>query len=162
MRGKKHSFSKSLEAGKFGEERLDKLFGRMFYIEPVTVEVEKEQGIDRVFRPEGAEWALAVEYKTDAKAAKTGNAFIETVSVDITGAPGWAKKSKADMLAYYVPGLRRVYWLKMSEVRRCLPRWQKDYPKRPSWNDGYRSWGHTVPLSIIENVADAVIEGVEL
>jgi len=97
-----YDFDKQLAQGHDGEERLDQFFGQWYRVDPVNRELQR-LGIDRVFtaKRNGVVWL--VEYKSDTTAARTGNAFIETVSVDIANKRGWAYTCAAHMLIYYIP-----------------------------------------------------------
>src|SRR5690606_23251114 len=106
--------------GLAGEAFLDALFSRWYRIRPASA-AQQRRGIDRWFRT--ATRRLAVEYKTDHTAARTGNAFVETVSVDTAHKPGWAYTSQADYLVYYIPPDGLVYVLRFAVLRRELARW---------------------------------------
>ena len=154
---KVHDFKTSLERGKAGESFLDQHFSTWFDIQPVSLDTEKQQGIDRRFTPKDGSQPFTVEYKTDYRAFETGNAFIETLSIDTNGASGWAAKSQADMLAYYLPNGGLIYWLEMASVRRMLPEWSKRYPIRSAQNATYKTYGLLVPLAEFEQYALQVI-----
>ena len=147
-----YQFDEQLAIGQAHEQYLDTLFARWFTITPAT-SAQQRRGIDRVFvhRTTGATYR--VEYKADAIAGKTGNAFIETTSVDTTGRAGWAISSEADVLVYMVTAPETIYAIKMQTLRRALRRWQRSYPKRAAQNNGYRTWGHLVPLAELEKIA---------
>ena len=98
-----------------------------------------------------------VEYKTDYKAAETGNAFVETVSVDTAGKAGWAYSSEADYLIYFIPGDGLIYIIALEVLRRELPRWVREYPLRTAQNEGYATHGLLVPLDEFERSAEVVI-----
>jgi hypothetical protein len=71
---------------------------------------------------------VAVEYKTDWTASRTGNAFVETVSVDQAGKSGWAYTSTATYLMSYIPGDNLLYILTFATLHQQLPRWLRTYP----------------------------------
>jgi len=143
-----YDFARQLAIGEAHERRLDAHFARWFAITPATRD-EQRAGIDRIFvhRTTGARYA--VEYK----AGETGNAFIETISVDATGRAGWAVSSRADILVYLVTQPETVYAVRMTTLRRALARWQRRYPKRSAQNQGYKTWGYLVPLAELEKIA---------
>jgi hypothetical protein len=151
-----YNFGDQLSHGERGEALLDRFFARWFRIEPATHE-EQRQGIDRHFHHLTSHNDFTVEYKTDHTAARTGNAFIETVSVDTAGKAGWAFTSQADRLLYYVPGKGIVYVLKMTAVRARLPFWQQAYEIREVPNNGYHTHGLLVPLEELEKVAERLL-----
>lgn len=151
-----YAFDEQLVVGATGEQRLDTAFGQWYDIAPAT-QAEQRQGIDRIYlrRKDGARFR--VEYKTDHTAARTGNAFVETISVDTTNKPGWAYTSQADVLLYYIPGDELVYVWRLSKLRRHLERWQTTYATRRIPNKGYATHGILVPLSEFERHAEQVI-----
>lgn len=150
-----YSFNDQAQRGKAGEAFLDHYFARWFQIE-VASHDDQHQGIDRFYTTRNQKQRLAVEYKTDVVASRTGNAFIELVSVDTTGKAGWAYTSKADYLLYYLPDSGLIFMLQMAAIRERLPRWKDQYPNRRIPNNGYYSEGVLVPLSEIERYAEAV------
>lgn len=148
-----YSFRTQLANGAQGEARLDTWFGHWFTIRHAT-DAEQHRGIDRIFTRDGHTYA--VEYKTDSRASSTGNAFVETVSVDTTGKPGWAYSSEADVLCYYVPVSEVIYIIDMRKLRHHLPQWQRQYQARKIPNDGYYTHGLLVPLDEFERIAQRV------
>lgn len=151
-----YDFKEKLAEGQAYERRLDNHFRRFnIDIRPATME-EQHQGIDRFFthRPTGA--VDAMEYKADSLAGKTGNAFVETISVDTTGKPGWAIASEARYLVYLVTEPETIYLIAMSRLRAALPAWQAQYRTASAANDGYRTHGVLVPLHELEKIAITV------
>lgn len=151
-----YAFKEQLAIGEQYERQLDAFFAQWdIDIRPATAE-EQRQGIDRFFthRPTGK--VDTMEYKADDKAGRTGNAFIETVSVDTTGKPGWALASQAMYLVYLVVEPEAIYLVSMRRLRRELPRWRAAYPEVSAQNDGYRTLGLLVPLHELESVAVVV------
>ena len=100
---------------------------------------------------------FAVEYKTDHLAARTGNAFIETISVDVEQKAGWAFTAQADLLLYYVPGLSQVYVLRTTALRARLPFWLLAHEVQQVSNRGYQTHGLLVPLAELANCAQKVL-----
>lgn len=150
-----YSFNGQLQSGEQGEVFLDEYFARWFILEPASP-AEQRQGIDRFFTTRNRKRRFAVEYKTDNVAARTGNAFIETISVDVINKPGWAYTSQAEYLLYYVPGKAVVYMMPMAAIRRCLALWLEHFPHRQIPNNGYNSYGLLVPLGEFERYAEGV------
>jgi len=118
--------------------------------------------MDRLVRvavdEDGAE--VGIDYKCDERAARTGNAFIETVSNDVSGRPGWALTTEAEWIFYFVVP-DRVLGILSAKLRRALPSWQRRFPTRAARNvswDGkpYRTLGVCVPLKEVEAVAEWV------
>lgn len=153
-----YQFATQLQQGQTYEAALDARFADRYIIQPATP-AQQRQGIDRVYRPRSEpHQVLYVEYKADRTAVRTGNAFVETVSVDTANKQGWAYTSQADWLMYLVPGEAEVlYIIRMADLRRQLPRWQRQYESRRVPNDGYHTVGLLVPLDEFERIAYAVI-----
>lgn len=148
-------FDTQFARGKSGEQALDAYFSRHWDIRAATREQER-QGIDRIFRRhDGAE--LSVQYKTDFKAGRTGNVFIETVSGDAIGRAGWAFTCQADRLIIYIPDWSRAYVLTPALVASHVHEWKNRYRIRVSENDGYHTYGVLVPVSEIEQLATQIL-----
>ena len=148
-----YDFPTQLTQGADGEQLLDRYFATWFTIRHAT-RLEQRQGIDRIFSRQGATYKI--EYKSDARANATGNAFIETVSVDTAGKRGWAYTSEADYLLYYVPGAEVVYIVPFLTLRQHLTQWAQQYPTRQIPNQGYHTHGLLVPLDEFERIAQRV------
>lgn len=149
-----YQFAAQKTVGLAGEETLDNFFRqwRGLDIRPATDE-EQRRGIDRIFTLAADGRTFAVEYKTDHTAGRTGNAFIETVSVDRANKPGWAVASEAFYLIYLIPEPQTIYCLRMADVRKQLPRWRMFYQERTIMNRGYNTVGLIVPLDELERIA---------
>lgn len=152
-----YQFAEQLAVGEAWEAHLDAFFGGQFPVEirPASME-EQRKGIDRLFVSKRTGAIDAVEYKADRLAGKTGNAFIETVSVDATGKPGWAVASQARYLVYLVTEPETIYFIAMRRVRAALPRWRAQYAEARAQNDGYQTVGLLVPLHELERIAMTV------
>jgi hypothetical protein len=150
-----HDWDDSYAAGMQGETFLDNLFSKKFRIEQVSRD-EQRQGIDRYFTGVTGN-RFGVEYKTDSRAASTGNAFVETVSVDTAGKAGWVYKSKSKYLVYYLPTVGIIYCIKLSVIREHLARWTRQYPTRPAHNRDYNTYGILVPLHEFKTLAEWII-----
>jgi hypothetical protein len=148
-----YQFQPQLAQGEAGERKLDEHFAQWFTIRLATME-EQRQGIDRIFTR--APVSFPVEYKTDSRAHQTGNAFIETMSVDTSNKAGWAYTSQAQWLCYYVPGPEVVYIVAFRRLRTALKRWTDHYPTRRIPNHGYHTHGLLVPLDELERIAQRV------
>jgi len=146
-----YSFDRQLAQGEQGETFLDGFFLPWFTIRRATRE-EQRQGIDRWF-VDARKRRQSIEYKTDSAAGRTGNAFVETVSVDTTNKPGWAYSSQAETLIYYIPDDGLIYVIRMAHLRLVLPAWVRKYPTRAVPNAGYRTHGLLVPLHEFEDLA---------
>lgn len=156
MSGTTYQLYTQLKQGEGYEARLDTFFREQgFRISAVNRDMQRK-GIDRVFYRERDAEIFTVEYKADSLAGKTGNAFIETVSVDTAAKPGWAYSSQASVLVYLVTEPETIYWISMARLRRQLPRWEVTYPKRQAQNEGYQTHGLLVPLDELERIAGFV------
>jgi hypothetical protein len=151
-----YNFDDQLRHGERGETFLDRFFARWFRIEPADHQ-EQRSGIDRFYYDLSRPRVLAVEYKTDETASRTGNAFIETISVDSMGRSGWAYTSRADVLMYYLPRDRKIYVLQLANIRQQLPLWRRQYPLRQIRNRGYFTHGLLVPLKELDLWAEAIL-----
>lgn len=151
-----YAMADQLAKGEAAEATLDRHFANRCIIQPAT-RAQQRQGIDRIFihRQSGASYT--VEYKTDWTAARTGNAFVETVSVDSQGVPGWAYTSQAEWLVYFIPEQSTIYLIAFSDLRARLPHWLatcKAAPPIP--NRGYYTLGILVPLSEFAHLASQI------
>jgi hypothetical protein len=146
-----YTFDTQLAQGQAYERRLDEFFQRFgLTIRPATAD-EQRRGIDRWFID--ATTMESYEYKADSIAGATGNAFIETVSVDVMQKPGWAWSSQATYLVYLVTEPETIYLISMRRLRRHLPIWQLRYRTVQAANDGYNTIGVLVPLRELEAIA---------
>lgn len=152
-----YDFQKQLHEGQKHERYLDSQFERIFYIVPASRE-EERVGIDRHFMNKKSGHYFTVQYKADRRAASTGNAFVEIVSVDTANTPGWAITCTADYIVYYVVGLGPAYIIRPTVIKKQLSRWERQYAKRNIPNDGYNTIGLLVPLDEFERLAEAVID----
>lgn len=150
-----HDFNSSLDIGLLAEQELDACFGRVYTLEKQTLETDKT-GIDRVLvLADGRR--ISLQYKADFQAAKHMNAFIEVVSVDTVGTPGWVFTCQASHLVYWVPPLDhdRLYncvIVKLSKLRPHVGSWMGQYQIKPAWNRMYRTWGICVPWALFEDL----------
>ncbi len=106
---------------------------------------------------------LKLEYKTCDKAESTGNAFVEVLSanysmdgVDPRATPGWARKSRADVLVYLLWQPKIVMIASMPLVRVQLFSWALRYPLGWAMNEGYRTRGILVPLNVFATACPLV------
>lgn len=149
---KTYDFATQLRRGQGGEAALDAWFGRRFDIRPAT-RAEQRRGIDRWFTDRASGERLSIEYKTDWTASRTGNCFVETVSVDTADKAGWAVSSQAQWLVYFLPDDGLAYVIPLVSLRAELPRWRREYPVRRIPNDGYHTVGLLVPQDEFERLS---------
>ena len=96
---------------------------------------------------------LTIEIKADYAAEKTGNLFIETVSVDKYNTPGWAYSSQAQILVTVLPIQRCIILSSMGWLRGKLEEWEsrcrkrKCHNKNPDWHGEFNSEGLLVPIA---------------
>ena len=141
-----YAFQAQLSRGEGAEQQLDDHFADRFTIAPATRE-QQRQGIDRLFTRRDTGRLYTIEYKTDWTAGRTGNVFIETVSVDTMHIPGWAYSSTAQWLIYWVPPLAQICLIRLRTLRRHLDAWIEQHgPEKAIPNDGYYTRGVVVPL----------------
>jgi len=154
-----YDFEDKKAEGEAFEHVLDAAFGRMYHIESVTDWLQRHE-VDRFFTSRcKLRRTHLVEYKADSKAAKTGNAFIELVSVDTQNRPGWAVCTWAQVLLYYIPPLAKVYVVSVFHLKNALPEWQKKYPTKKRVANSrngrvrYNTVGIVIPLAELETVS---------
>ena len=75
-----YGFAEKLAQGEAGERYLDSLWSDRWTVGKAGRD-DQRRGIDRWLINRETGRRVAVEYKTDATAGRTGNAFVETVSV---------------------------------------------------------------------------------
>jgi hypothetical protein len=102
---KVYGFNQQLKQGQISEKMLDDFFSQHGYdIVSMSDNLEVQKtGIDSIFTVKKSGNSFPVEYKTDTLTYKTGNIFIETVSISRKGrdiVPGWIHTSKAKFLIY--------------------------------------------------------------
>lgn len=151
-----YKFQRQLQQGEAYERHLDAVFAGEFAIEPATRE-QQRAGIDRIFTRRSDGKRFTVEYKADSKAGRTGNAFVETTSVDTTGKAGWATSSQADILIYLVTEPETIYCIALPRLRAKLGGWQRKYRNAAANNESYHTLGLLVPLHELELIADRVL-----
>lgn len=152
-----YSFDTQLAKGQKYDRLLDRRFADKFEIRPASRR-EERLGIDRHFTDRVSGQRFAVQYKADKTAARTGNAFVETISVDTTDTPGWARSCSADFIVYYIVGLGPAYIVRPDAIRQQLGRWSQIYPQRRIPNKGYHTVGIIVPLDEFERIAFATVD----
>lgn len=151
-----YDFAESFNRGKRGEDILDTYFANRFDIRAATMDQERI-GIDRIFTNRLGR-QLTVQYKTDRTAGRTGNMFIETVSVDYPPKAGWVFSCTADWLIYYVPGWATAYVVRPAALKAIVRDWLDTYQCRAIRNQNYHTVGVLVPRHIFASVAERVID----
>jgi hypothetical protein len=147
-----HTFAAQLAEGQEGEAIIDRwLAARYSDIEPAVMK-DQRRGIDR--------WAtdtdgqrVGIEIKSDGQGHRTGNVFVETISVDRTGKPGWAFTSQADVLIYWLRKNGTGWLLDPATVRAKVWHWTRAYPVKTASNRDYHSYGVLVPTTEFDAIA---------
>ena len=147
-----HNFQSSLSFGKQIESQLDEIFSRWYQIKEVSLEDERKLGIDRIFtRKDGSK--LRIEYKADRQTINTSNIFIE---LEVSGKPGWTKKTVADVVVYAIVdklnNIDSALILTQEFIKLSLPSWEQ-LPKKRIQNTNFYGIGVLVSIeSLTEEV----------
>jgi len=155
-----HDWDNEYQKGIQVEAYLDAVFVLLGYGVKQATRDQQRQGIDRLLTNSRTGLITPVEYKGDFRASETGNAFIETVSVDTAGKRGWAYTSGALYLIYCLPLDDLIYVISMATLRENLSRWAQAYKAVPATNQGYTTYGILVPLHELEYLSDGTLSGV--
>jgi hypothetical protein len=111
----------------------------------------QRKGVDRfIYLTSGR--VFAVDEKVRRKVYD--DIFLEIVSIDTTGAPGWIEKDLCiDYLAYAFMPIERVYLFPWPMLRRAWlhyrDEWKAKYGILKAPNGTYRTLGVPVPLSVV-------------
>lgn len=162
-----YQFGRQHKIGDEAERFIYQIFQGRFSVIPAPRYLQ-DQGVDFTFSDLINNQVYKVELKTDSTAARTGNAFIETVSIHRDGEPdqqGWAYTSTSDYLLYYLPNTMPplIYRIAFEHLRLMLPAWLSAYPARQIPNrdakrGDYHTIGVLVPLGELQAIAAEVIE----
>jgi hypothetical protein len=135
------------------EDWLDRYFeDQGWRIERTTAHEERTLHLgDRRFHRDGA--CYLVEYKSGLQTAQTGNVFLETISVDTAGIPGWVYTCQADYLLYAAILNHIILVFEPSRLRteiENLKHMFREVQTGRGQNRGYNTHGVIVPLSYAE------------
>lgn len=113
------------------------------------------RGIDR--RIGWADYEITIDEKYDSHT--THNFFLETVSVEETGALGWVVKDLAcDYIGYLFQPERAFYLIPRKALQRAWTLygdvWKRDFAERRIANQGYVTLGVPVPRHIVLDAID--------
>jgi hypothetical protein len=150
-----YSFEAQSRVGAEGETALDLYFSRFYTLWPASTDQERK-GIDRVSVHRLTGRTLTLQYKTDTRAQRTGNAFVETLSV-VPHKPGWAVACAADYICYWVVG-GDLYICPPSAIQQALVEWRQTCQSRRVPNRGYHTEGLLIPLPTFSDSAKIIIE----
>jgi hypothetical protein len=141
-----YSLPKQLANGEKHEKELDEYYNQWFEIAQVSRNAQR-LGIDRVWTGRNMGYKYTVEYKADTAADRTGNIFIETMSVDTQNIMGWAYTSCAQRMVFYIPPLGKAYHITTMTLKYLVQEWVKVYgPPILIPNKGYNTMGVPVPI----------------
>jgi hypothetical protein len=146
---KPYDMFEQLAKGELAEAHIDRFYAGIFHTTPAT-RAEQRTGIDRHYTHKETGKSHTIEIKTDWTATRTGNAFIETTSVDTMDIPGWAYSSQAEWLFYYLPDQNELCVITFAALRQQLPDWIDEYPERVARNATYHTKGILVPLAVFK------------
>lgn len=162
-----YNFRRQHSQGKEAERFIYATFQERFNVIPAPAYLQ-DRGVDFTFTDRVNGQVYKVELKTDSRAVRSGNAFIETVSIAREGEAhqeGWAFTSISDWLLYYLPNTMppRIYRIGFEPLRLMLPAWISAYPERRIPNEDkrrgfYHTVGVLVPLEELNRIAQEVIE----
>lgn len=149
-----HRFDEKLEQGQRGEEWVAAWLSRWGEVSPAADMRDQRNGIDLYLRTAGR--LVSVEVKTDFSARATGNAYVETVSVQREGGAiekrGWLWTCKADRLVYFVPRVS-VSVLDPAKLRDIVQDGRRKFRQVKAQNVGYYGAGLLVPLPTFYKMA---------
>lgn len=148
-----YDFNTQLDYGEKQEDELYQYFDQDYIVTKTNL-IEQKKGIDAYLENKFTGKKVSVEIKSDKAASSTGNAFIETVSVDTKKTPGWAYTSQAEYLIYHLPLDKLFYIIKFTWIRKKLDFWRKNCRTRTIPNRGYNTVGLLLPLYFFEQEAD--------
>jgi hypothetical protein len=160
---KTFSMDKQLQQSRIRDAEIDRAFADKWYISKEVPRAIERMGVDRIWIHRETGRRIPVEYKSDERAHKTGNVFVEVESVE-GEKKGWAYTSCARFIIYYVTGGEYAFVTRMDEIERRLTGWELNYPKRPAgWTidkatgNRYRAVGICVPLMIYRAASECVV-----
>jgi len=154
-----YNFNEQYEKGVKGENRLDKFFNTIFNIGQVP-RILQQFGCDRIFTNIQSKKRYLIEYKSDERAAKSGNIFVETISVDTENKLGWAYTSCSQYICFYIPGKGEIYIVSTLYIKAKISEWISKYEIKRIKNEGYYTEGVAVPIDEIKKIATAYYEGI--
>lgn len=149
-------------SGRAVEAFLDAYYRQLgFVVTRTTPHEERRLHLgDRRFTKDGQTYL--VEYKSGIQTHYTGNLFLETISVDTTGTPGWVLTCRADFILYAALLDHLILVFRPARLRRSLADLQQRFPVTKTGrgqNKGYDTHGVLVPLHYaVTDLADKVIE----
>lgn len=137
---------------------LDAFFRqRGWTIEPTTRHEERDLCLgDRHFRKLNRH--DLIEYKSGLQTKVTGNVFLETISVDTKGIPGWVHTCQADYIFYAALLNRKILVFIPDDLRSALASLRTQFREvktSKGQNEQYNTHGLIVPLAYAEEYLSA-------
>ncbi len=157
----KFTQSQQWVSGQFVADFLDDLFGaRGWMITPTSPHEERVLCLgDRHYRRDGAHYT--VEYKSGLQTARTGNVFLETISVDSVNKPGWVYTCQADYIFYAALLNGMIVVFRPGTLRAKIEELKAQFGVRQTThrqNVGYNTHGVVVPLHYaVAHLASGII-----
>lgn len=145
-----HLFAESLAIEARWAPALDRWLGQYYRVVRSSLDDDRA-GVDRwLTRPDGS--VVGVDYKIDVRSAETGRYFVELISNDERGSPGWAvKPSRATFILFFTPP-RDVVVVDLDRLRAAVEIWKDQYRRRAAANKTYQTIGICVPRAEVEAV----------
>ena len=141
------------------ERWLDDYFtGLGFYIKRTTAYQERKECLgDRLFTKNGL--TKFIEYKSGIQTYYTGNVFLETISVDTQGKPGWVYTCQAHWVIYAALLNHVILFFDPAYLRTNIEILKARFREVPTHqqNATYKTWGVIVPLNYARKLATKVI-----
>ena len=149
------AFSESASHEGFWSSVYEKAFPNLVFQKLCSGKCQGQYlGIDRVIQLSSGRTLYIDEKK---RSGDYSDIFLEVISNDRTGAPGWIEKDlQIDYLAYAFLPSRRVYLFNWPMLKRAWQHfretWKQKYtPHIQAQNAGYRSVGVAVPIREVIN-----------
>lgn len=138
--------------GKSVEAWLDAFFRKRGWVITQTTPYQERVlclGDRRFVRGDVAYW---IEYKSGIQTYYTGNIFLETVSVDTQGNPGWVLTCQADYIFYAALLNAEILIFAPAQLREKIPELKRLFREvqTHTQNAAYHTHGLIVPLSYAE------------
>lgn len=132
--------------------------GQWFNITLTERRDDQSLGIDAIYENKKTGDTFTVEVKTDEVAGRTGNVFMEVVSVDHPIRAGWLWTCRADKLLDWLPVQRQLLIFEPHQLQTNIRDWTTNYGIKPVQNDGYQTYGCPVPLGVASLIATKVLD----
>lgn len=152
--GKVYRFDEQFALGQVAEEFIKHELETRFKVAVSEAPRSLQSlGIDFILQQNNKRYSA--ELKTDFRAHQTGNAFVETISVqdpetDEVKAYGWYYTSVAQVLLYYVPGINILFLVDMYKFKTLS---LDNYITKVIRNKTYVGRGKVIPLAELAQYA---------